>query len=442
MKVVLTNFTGGRSNWGCRATSLGLTEFLRGDCLPPDAVLETVPLPRGHALDRLQEAVHGRRISEIYGKERPTDDDLDLIEQLVKERFGAYFDMVRDADLVLFQGEGSIGPTNYLRNVRLYGLPFLAGRKWKKPVLSLNQTLFAASESDRKVLGAILRGFDLVAVREASSYAYGLEMGLSENLVCCPDMAFRGEKASTEVTTRAIEGDYYCVSGSAVIRELDLKMIARAVDAISAATGMAPLLLHSRNKDRDSLGRMLKSYHKVSAADIPDHSDLVAILARSKFVFGGRYHTAVSALSQTTPVILLPGNTFKSEGIADLIGVDFPVFSPSDTADIVAAAKDVTARQGEYRNRISAGLDRISQMQEDFAGLLRDFVREGRANVRQYESLHPVVRWQHRGRFDTLYARYNTMRKPFGFFRRQALEKLRRMPGLHDQIARTFTDLP
>lgn len=442
MKVVLTNFTGGRSNWGCRATSLGLTDFLRSECLPPDAVLETVPLPRGHALDHLQEAVHGRRIREIYAKDQPTDDDLDLVEQLVKERFGTYFDLARGADVVLFQGEGSIGPTSYLRNVRLYGLPFIASRKWKKPVLSLNQTLFAASDSDRQVLGAIMRGFDLVAVREAASYAYGLEMGLSVNMVCCPDMAFRDEKASTEATPPAIEGDYFCVSGSAVIRELDLKSIARAVDAISAATGMAPVLLHSRKKDRDNLGGMLKSSHTISADDIPDHKDLVAILARSKFVFGGRYHTAVSSLSQTTPVILLPGNTFKSEGIADLIGVDFPVFSPSDTSDIVAAAKDVTERQGDYRNRISAGLDRIARMHEEFASLLRDYLRDGQLNVRGYESLHPVVRWQHRGRFDMLYARYNTMRKPFGFFRRRALEKLRRKPALHDQVARTFTDLP
>jgi hypothetical protein len=442
VKVVLANFTGGRSNWGCRATSLGLTDFLRSECLPPDAVLETVPLPRGHALDRLQEAVHGGRIREIYAKDRPTTEDLDLIEQLVKERFGIYFDMARNADVVLFQGEGSIGPTDYLRNVRLFGLPFLASRKWKKPVLSLNQTLFAASESDRRVLGAILRGFDLVAVREAASYVYGLEMGLSANLLCCPDMAFREDRVSADHLLDGLDNAYFCVSGSALLKKLDEKLIIHAVDRISDATGLAPVLVHSRKNDRELMEAKITSSRSISAKEVPDHRHLVSILAGAKFEFGGRYHTAVSALSQTTPVILLPGNTFKSEGIADLIGVDFPVFSPSDTSDIVAAAKDITGRALDYRNRISAGLGRIARMHEAFAGLLNDFLREGRLDVGRYESLHPVVRWQHRGRFDRLYAGYNTMRKPFGLFQRSTLEKLRRMPGFRDQIARTFTDLP
>lgn len=442
MKIALTNFTGGRSNWGCRATSLGLTAFLGSECLPRDAVLETVPLPRNHALDRLHEAAHGSRIREIYGKEQPTDGDLELIERLTRERFGHYFDLVRDADVVLFQGEGSIGPSDYLRNVRLFGLPFLAGRKWKKPVLSLNQTLFAASESDRNVLRAIMRGFDLVAVREAASYAFGREMGLSERLVCCPDMAFREERTARSASTVMVEGDYFCVTGSAMLGELDLRMIARTVDAIADATGLAPVLLHSRRKDREVLGRMLNSSRKIGAADVPDHEDIVAILSRSKFVFGGRYHTAVSALSKTTPVILLPGNTFKSEGISDLIGVDFRVFSPSDTKEVAAAATDMVARQEDFRSRISAGLDRIAGMHAAFAGLMRDALREGRVTASRYEALHPAVQWAHRGRFDRLYARYNTMRKPLALFPRSALDKLRRQPGFEDQIARSFTDLP
>ncbi|MFN3546106.1 MAG: polysaccharide pyruvyl transferase family protein [Mesorhizobium sp.] len=442
MKIALTNYTGGRSNWGCRATSIGLVDFLRDACLSPEVRLDTVPLPVAHEIDQLHEAAHGNRLRAIYASDQPSAADLDLLETLTRERFGTYFDVVRDADVVFFQGEGSIGPGNYLRNVRLFGLPFLASRKWKRPVLSLNQTIYAAGKGDRAVLASIFSGFDLVAVREAASYAFAKEMGLSDRLVCCPDMAFREDRVPSAASPVGVDGEYFCVSGSAALKKLDEKMIVHAVERIAEATGLVPVLVHSRKQDREMMEAKLASSRSVSAEELPDHRHLVAILAGAKFVFGGRYHTAVSALSQTTPVVLLPGNTFKSEGIADLIGVDCRVFGPSETSGIVETALDLVARQDEVRARIAAGLTRIADMQAEFAGLVRDSLRNRGIDVTRYASLHPGVRWADRRRFDSIYAKVNRPRRRLVFFAGAALARLRRKPGLDVQIARTFTDLP
>ena len=442
MKIALTNYTGDRSNWGCRATSIGLVDFLRSECLPPDVRLDTVPLPVSHEVDRLHEAVHGRRLRAMYASAQPSAADLDLLEELARERFGSHFDVVRDSDLVFFQGEGSIGPANYLRNVRLFGLPFLASRKWNKPVISLNQTIYAAGGSDRRVLASIFSGFDLVAVREAASYSFAKEMGLSDRLVCCPDMAFREDRVSSDRSPVGVDRGYFCVSGSAALKKLDEKMIARAVERIADATGLAPVLVHSRKQDRDMLGTRLASSRSIGAGDMPDHHQLVSLLAGAKFVFGGRYHTAISALSRTTPVILLPGNTFKSEGIADLIGVDFRIFSPSEVSAMAAASLDLVAREDEYRARIGAGLAGIAMMHAAFAELVRDGLRNRSVDVTRYASLHPNVRWADRYRFDSIYAKVNRHRRRLVFFGGAALARLRGTPEYRQRIARTFTDLP
>lgn len=442
MSHILTNYTGGRSNWGCQATSIGLLNFLQDECIPVENTISTVPLPRGHDLDKLHEITYGNQIRDIYSKEEPTHRDLDLIDRLVQERFGDYYYQVRDADIVFFQGEGSIGPSNYLRNTRLYGLPFLASRKWKKNVIALNLTLYAANESDRRVLGSLFQGFRLVAVREAASYAYGKEMGLSVNLVCCPDMAFRSARTILTGSAHDIGTDYFCVSGSALLNKLDSRMIARTVEQIALKTGLEPVFVHSREKDWDGLGGYLKSFRNVSGTAISDHNDLLPILAKSRFVFGGRYHTAVSALSQTTPIILLPGNNFKSEGLADLVDIDFRVFSPSDIHAILDAAQDLVHQNSEYRSRIENALRKLSIMHVEFSDLVRAILDSETIEVDQFKTLHPIVRWSHRKQFDGLYSKYNRSKRPFAFFGRRNLEKLRQKPDFTDHIAKTFTHLP
>ncbi|MDN2582359.1 polysaccharide pyruvyl transferase family protein [Aquibium sp. ELW1220] len=438
----MTNYTGGRSNWGCRATSIGLVEFLQSECLSRDTRLDTVALPVAHELDRLHEACHGKRLRTIYSSRRPSEADLDLLEHLTRERFGAYFDVVRDADVVFFQGEGTVGPGNYLQNVRLFGLPFLASRRWKKPVISLNQTIYAADGSDRKVLASIFSGFDLVAVREAASFVFATEMGLSDRLVCCPDMAFRNVRPAAGHSVSIPDRDYFCVTGSAALKKLDEGMIVRAVDEIARVTGLAPVIVHSRKQDREVLETQLAPMLSVGAGEMPDHHELVSILAGAKFVFGGRYHTAVSALSQTTPVILLPGNTFKSEGIADLIGLDFRVFAPSESSAMAKAALDLAVRQEEVRAAIAVGLRRIADMQADFATLVRERLAGGHVDVSRYPSLRPVVRWTDRHRFDSIYAKVNRHRRRLVFFGGAALARLRRSPDFRESTDRTFFDLP
>src|SRR5262245_4727232 len=144
MKVVIANYTGDRGNWGCQATSRNLLGFLqRSFSHDPNLLIHTIPFPHGHEVDSLFDCVYGSRVKSIFSSRQPDAKDLKFLEDLTHERFGSAFDTARQADIIVFQGEGNVGPSVHYRTPNLFAIPFLASHLWQKPVLSLNQTIFA-----------------------------------------------------------------------------------------------------------------------------------------------------------------------------------------------------------------------------------------------------------------------------------------------------------
>ena len=69
-------------------------------------------------------------------------------------------DLAKGADVVIFQSEGSVEPSNFFRSTKHFGLPFLASRLWGIPVLSMNQTLYAATGSEQEIVRNIFSSFE------------------------------------------------------------------------------------------------------------------------------------------------------------------------------------------------------------------------------------------------------------------------------------------
>lgn len=350
MRVALTNYTGDRGNWGCQATSRNLLAFLKETfSANPSASIDVIPFPTAHPIDRLSEAAIGEKIHSIYSSARPSQSQLSFIEGLTRERFGSCFDRARHADVIVFQGEGSIGPAASFRTPRVFGLPFLAAHLWRKPVLSLNQTIYFASDQDATCARNLFDSFHLVAVRECASYCFATDAGI-RGVTLCPDMAFMEFDRSLAPPAALETSRYFCVSGSAVADLLDPVSFASIIRALAERFGLDPVFLFSRSQDKE-LFLCLQSRigavrsHTLSSKEWPDYRSILPVLRSAQFVIGGRYHTAVSALSQGTPVILIPGNTFKSEGIGPMLGLDIPVFDPSQTEAILGFASRLVANR-------------------------------------------------------------------------------------------------
>ena len=371
MKIVLIGYTGDRGNWGCQATSRKLVSFLQRTF--PRSSVTTIAIPRPISLDRLHDHAHGREILETMSDPSPSAKQLALIEKLVVERHGVQAESLRHADLVVYQGEGSVGPSSHLRRATYVLAAYVAAKVWGRPVLSMNQSVYAADKKDGDALAGAMRAFRVNACREPYSCKVAARIGVPSPLLC-PDLAFsKDDPAPTQPIKPPLAGSYFCVTGSALKDLLDPEAFARSVKAIQASTGLYPVFLASRIVDRDIHRRYFPDSPLFTRDDHPLWVDMKPLLAGAAFTFGGRYHTAVTSLTCGTPVILLPGNVPKAEGLGPLLGLEIPVFMPSETEAICTYAVRMQTEGPKLRLEILTAVEKVCQTQEKFAEFLREW---------------------------------------------------------------------
>lgn len=398
MKVVIANFTGERPNWGCQATSWELHKFCR-EILQPFAPIEltTVPNPPVHILDEIIERTQGNKIAEIFGSPSASQSELRFIEKIVDRRFGDLAARVRDSDIVIFQGEGTMGPKRHFRGVRFFGLPFLARQLWKKPVISLNQSFYAARPNDLRIARNVYKDLEVIALRESRSYFMCKTIGL-EQAILCPDMAFSA-RCGTDAGAAGWRGKkYFCISGSAALGQYRLEEYLSVLGEIARRHRLHPVFLHSKRKD-SKLATLAKrmlgegNFGVVSNLENPNYTDVLPILRGAQFAIGGRYHTSVMALAQTTPVVLLPGNTYKTEGLAQVLGIDIPVAAPSDMQAIIENVSAIMADREKTVASIASGLSNIENSMRAFGSYVQAVIQQMCLDrpMRSMPSLPPIL---------------------------------------------------
>jgi hypothetical protein len=189
------------------------------------------------------------------------------------------------------------------------------------------------------------------------------------------------------------------------------------------------------------LGEFNSPIEIFDATRFPHYSQITPVLAGAQFVFGGRYHTAVTALSMGTPVILSPGNTFKSEGLEPMLGIKCPVVDPADLQSVERETIALTQNLAARHAAIQTAIARVKAGHQVFGDLLfATFCRAparaqaSRAHLRELFPSRPVVH-----QFDALYRDENPARA-----RRPSLATLMRLrilqalPSWQPSIRQTF----
>ena len=371
MKAVILNFTGARENWGCQSTSQWLHTFLCS-VLPEGSTISTVPLPPTHILDPVVRKIYGRRIRSVFGTVDPKIEDLKFLERLVRIRFREFAGEVEKADIVFFQGEGTMGSSKLYESPLVFLLPFVAGRLWKKPVISLNQSFVVENHSDASVALNIFGFFAANIFREYESFAKAIDVGLNSSLIC-PDAAFLEALLFEKVQLPHVK-EYFCVTGSAGLGAYDADAFADAIVSITQITKLKPIFLYSRKSDAviaDKIIQLGCALKTVSAATHPNAVDILPYLKGATFTIGGRYHTAIASLSMRTPVILTPGNSHKMKGLGRLLNLELPVYESENFPEISGAALAMKLENATWRARVSEGIDGVLGWQREFQEFLR-----------------------------------------------------------------------
>jgi hypothetical protein len=380
-KIAIINFTGFRGNWGCQATSFELLRFV-ANCFPKDEPLDfvCVPLLPTSRVDQRYDAEIDRvydSFSAVSQKTGGAAAALRYLEEACVRRYGFWAKEVRNADLVVFQAEGSMGMgDSFAHGPRLMLLPFVAKHAWNCTVLSLNQSFY--SHNPRIIQNAVeaFSSFDFTAFREGASVALARKSGV-HNSAYLPDLAFMTE-ASSRPSRPALDPDkrYFAVSGSALKDPDRYDLILDQSRRIAEETGLEPVLAVSRDvlltlKTLPFLSKQ-RFLHVPRAAT---YCEVAAILNQCEFLLGGRYHMSIIAAAVSTTSIFLPGNSFKNDGLVSLIDGKRPVRQFADTDGILLDARSILANRETERHDLGQQVGRIRAVIAKAQGMISGLVR-------------------------------------------------------------------
>ncbi|MCR4265861.1 polysaccharide pyruvyl transferase family protein [Nitratireductor sp. ZSWI3] len=283
------------------------------------------------------------------------------LEKLCVERCGRYAQQVKDADLVIFQAEGTMAGTDFLRGARLLLLPFVAKHMWRKPVYSLNQTIFAGDDRFSEVLAAAYNSLDFVAVRENISVSAARQIGI-RSVFHIPDTAFLTRPAPDPRLPDLSRSRHFMVSGSAYFSPEIHEQIFSAATRIKSETGLVPVIAASTEAD-EKLERLAAQYWEPSSYEVipptVSYSAVASAMDKCRFLLSGRYHMNIMAASANLPVIQVRGNSYKNEGLAAMLGDRFPVRDPADTDGIAGQAAGILDGASQMRKDLSSSLATI-----------------------------------------------------------------------------------
>lgn len=380
-RVAIVNFTGFRGNWGCQATSFELLKWIAG-LFPAGEPLkiDCVPLlPTSH-VDVAYDAKLDAVFESFTAVARQTDRSASALAFLTEAcvlRYGFWAEIVRRADLVVFQAEGSMGlGTGFARGPRLMLLPFVAKHAWGRRVISLNQSFYSHDERIVQNAAETFGTLDFSAFREGASVAFARASGVT-GAACVPDLAFL-TGADWPAAGGGEPKRRFAVSGSALKDPARYRLIREQSRAIVAATGLRPLLAVSRDV-KLSLQFLLHmpfgGYDRIPRSST--HVAVAAELADCALLLGGRYHMAIMAAAVGTPSLFLPGNSFKNDGLAHLLQAPRNVRAFDDTAGILTDCKEMLADLSGERQRLQARVARIRGVIARAADHVRDLMDGG-----------------------------------------------------------------
>ena len=372
--IVIINYTGNRQNWGCQATSQGLEDMLKR-IFSNKCNLEYIPLLNQDKIDIKLEAQYADRLTEIMKKEELPQKDRDEVTKIVLKRYSKkYIDLVKNADFIFFQAEGTMTGHSFYGGLRLLLLPFYSKVVLKKKVFSLNQTIYSATEKFETVIKHVFSKFDIIALREVASFEYAKQLGL-KRIVMIPDAAFLSKKK--DVPFLKANEQYFAVTGTAKMRKLSKKDYVSLIREIQCKFNIKPLITVSTNADKEILKEIEENWPKDSYAVLDpnsSHEEVVGAFSRCRFLIGGRYHMCILSAVARTPFVCLIANTFKNEGLMKLLELNYDVLSFEDKEAILSNVREVIENEETLREHLDHQVKRVCEMINKGENLIKELV--------------------------------------------------------------------
>lgn len=327
-KVVLLNYTGSESNWGCQATSSHLVDLIKKR---PKISLEFIDIEYRVGFYR-----------KLLNKIR-----MMLSFLILHQQFAYFFSEVfrflhplerdnlkkiKDCDILILNGEGSLhGFTSELIKFIQY-LSYAS--KLGKEVITVNQSLYFDNKKAKRYLKEVYRYSSINFFREPISIKNSESLNIKTTHLV-PDAAFLNYYFNTDeiYSSLKLPSKYILVSGSILLTK-DSQSFFSFIDKLKNHYKLPVIFLASCEADK-ALENIVKDYYQYDYYDDDDlgFEQLQKIIKGSEFFISGRFHMNIFSACAGKMFIPFISNTNKMQGLVNLL--DYPI-NPLDlnTLDI------------------------------------------------------------------------------------------------------------
>ena len=322
MKITLLNDTSDSVNWGCQATSYGITEIVKSHF--QDAQFDTVTNPKLPA--RLLKPYRNHLSRDLLKLlSEKTSNKQKLYRQLKRLNFPELPKPLPDR--IYLNGEGML-------HAKSGHLPRLLGtlKHYKNHgvwIGAINQTIDLPRDSlELKVLVQVFNSIDHVTVRDPYSYELLLGVGV-KNCHLVPDAAFYcAIPESDEVKTIRRQFDlpkeYIALTGSSALGRKSFEEFFGVYKTVKKKKNM-PVVLLGNTKTDYQLSEKVRQLDPTSIliSNSATFRQAMAVIAGAEFFVSGRFHPMIFAARAGTAIIPLTANTHKNQGLLKLL--EYPV---------------------------------------------------------------------------------------------------------------------
>lgn len=436
MNVYLVNETTSSSNWGCRGTTTALRRLVERH---GGTVADTLSLHDIHAQPPVLSRLPGvsedvaRFVSRVGGFEERALGVLNLVPgasrretwtryETVRSRWdplplrfeqyepaarrvldGEFFtgvrESIRESDLVLINGEGSIYDRRRKGRALLF-IAYLAAEHLGRPVALVNHTADVHDPVVHEIAANVYPLLDDVVCREPRS-ARRCARFLPDppEAYLGADAAFTYEPIDDQTAWRTVAGregyfdiwpdsaagfdptePYVCVGGSSIYNRPDrpgfdpVPGFARLCERLERRIGPVVLTASCRS-DAEILRPVAETHSLPLFGPRTPVQQAVDVLGNAAAYVGGRWHPSVYAATGGTPAVTLTANTDKTAGLVELLGLDAPTFDAlaleDEIDDIVAVTREYVERGSELRSAVSARASELAIDAEENVRALR-----------------------------------------------------------------------
>jgi len=334
--IALVNDTHDWYHWGCTATSSALRRRI---------------LARGYRL--ISAPI---RLTYRFGPAVRSREDFDceaFFQQAVRQN-GPLLDLVRTADLVLINGEGTLHRLSPAPLVLLY-LAHVAAVRFGKPVQIVNHSVYpdgrapCRDELAAEIYRRVYQQLDFVAVRESISHQVLQQLGVASTL------SFDGLPITVAEKFRprpTVPGRRLLIAGGPGLVGLELAPLRRFMADCTRQGYEVEVLVGAKAWPATDDAMLVASLRQHAAplwrlVEARSLDEWFAAIAGATVVVSGRFHHSLAAACLGTPCVLLDSHTPKNRALAQSLRWPAPVDpARADLAEALAVGVERALDEG------------------------------------------------------------------------------------------------